>query len=170
VAKIREEEAYRAALILGASQVLFLREADGLTFFSKKTKIRLISILRELRPEIVFTHAKSDHFPDHQIVHQLTLSAIVAASGPWYSDAPQTPHRVSKIYGYEVWNPIPQYQLAVDITATLSRKLEALRAHTSQIGNVDYLGAATGLAKYRGVSSMSGDYAEVFEILQDTLL
>jgi len=31
---------------------------------------------------------------------------------------------------------------------------------------MDYLGAIRGLAKYRGIMSMAGQYAEVFEVLK----
>ncbi|MGE3759214.1 MAG: PIG-L deacetylase family protein [Pseudobdellovibrionaceae bacterium] len=169
LAQVRKTEAERSAQILGASCTIFFDAADGLTSFSKDMKIRLISLIREMRPDTIFTHARSDHFPDHQVVHQLTTSAALAASGPWYPEIQQPPHTVMQIYGYEVWNPISEYQLAVDIRAVMNLKLEALRAHKSQIADVDYVGAVNGLAKYRGVTSMAGEYAEVFEILKGTL-
>jgi len=167
--RIREAEAGRSARIIGSSRILFFGAPDGLTSFSKKMKIRLVALLRELCPDIVFTHGSSDHFPDHQIVHQMTMSSILAAGGPWYSDVPQPPHKVPQVYGYEVWNPISKYQLAVDISSVMSMKLEAIQAHSSQTADVDYVGAVSGLAKYRGATSMSGEFAEVFEILKGTL-
>lgn len=162
----RESEASASARALGASEVVFFREPDGWTGFSKETKVRLISLLRKLRPGIVFTHAESDHFPDHLITHQLTRSAILAAAGPWYPGAEGVPHQVSSVYGYEVWNPISKYQVAVDISATFERKLEALKLHRSQTETVNYAAAVEGLAKYRGAMAMSGRLAEVFEVLK----
>jgi LmbE family N-acetylglucosaminyl deacetylase len=162
----RELESKRSGQILGASQVLFLREPDGLTSFSKETKIRLISIIRELRPALVLTHARSDHFPDHQIVHQLTMDAALGAAGPWYPGAAGHPHEIQEILGYEVWHPIPKYQFANDITRVIELKLQALQVHSSQVNEVDYTEAARGLARYRGVMSMKGKYAEVFEVLK----
>lgn len=166
LAERREDEAKKSAKILLASDVILFREADGLTMFSKETKVRLISVLRQLRPDIVFTHARSDHFPDHQVVHQLTKAAILAAAGPWYPDAGTSAHQVKEVYGYEVWNPIPEYQLSVDISSVIERKVRAIQVHHSQVGEVDYVEAIRGLARYRGVMSMTGEYAEVFEILK----
>lgn len=166
LAKKREEEANLSAQLLKASRVIFFREPDGMTTFSKETKTRLISVLREIRPDIIFTHARSDHFPDHQIVHQLTRVSILGASGPWYSETGGTPHQVTEVYGYEVWNPIPDFQMAFDISSAIDRKIELIQCHQSQINNVDYVGAITGLAKYRGIMSMTGRYAEVFEVLK----
>jgi LmbE family N-acetylglucosaminyl deacetylase len=161
----REGEAKESAQFLGTANVIFLKELDGLTAFSKETKIKLISILREVRPEIIFTHSSSDFFPDHQIVHQLSHAAIVGASGPWYSEAGFVPHQVKNIYGYEVWNPMPKYQLAMDISSVIEQKLQALRIHSSQVNKIDYVEAIRGLGRYRGVMTMTGEYAEAFEVL-----
>lgn len=166
LAKKREEEATQSGNLLKTSRMIFFREPDGLTGYSKELKIRLISVLRDLRPDIVFTHARSDHFPDHQIVHQLTLASILGASGPWYADAGGHPHQVSEVYGYEVWNPISTLQASFDISSAIDRKMELIRCHSSQIAGVDYLAAIKGLARYRGVMSLSGEYAEVFEVLK----
>ena len=70
------------------------------------------------------------------------------------------------ILGYEVWHPLSSHQLAVDITATVERKLDALRCHRSQIEPTHYDEAFLGLARYRGVMSFSGTFAEVFEVLR----
>lgn len=165
-AEKRESEATQSGKLLNASQIIFFREPDGLTSFSKDAKIKLISILRKIKPDIIFTHARSDHFSDHQLVHQLTCAAVLAAQGPWYPEAEGGSHHVKEVYGYEVWNPISDFQLAVDISATIERKMELIRCHQSQIRGVDYIAAITGLAKYRGVMSMTGNFAEVFEVLK----
>lgn len=162
----RESEANESAKILGASKIIFFREPDGLASFSKELKVRLISLLRELRPETIFTHAESDHFPDHQVVHHLTKSAIQLSAGPWYPEAGLSPHQVKNVYGYEVWNPISKYQFAIDISSKLNRKIEALNQHRSQLRKINYTEAVKGLARYRGVTSMVGDYAEVFEVIK----
>jgi len=162
----RKNESQSSAEIIGTSRIIFLEAPDGFTSFSKEMKVKIISYIREIRPEIVFTHSKSDHFPDHALVHQLTMASLTACAGPWYADAGCRPHQVSKVFGYEVWNPMPSYQVASNIEASLRQKMEALKQHTSQIENINYLDAVEGLAKYRGIMSMAGTYAEVFEALK----
>lgn len=164
--QLRKSEAQLSAEVLGAKKVIFLDAPDGLTSFSKDLKIQMISYLRELQPEIVFTHAKADNFPDHAVVHNLTMASIVASAGPWYPAAGLSPHQIQKVFGYEVWNPISNFQLANDISSVMERKMKALSQHKSQTGDVDYLAAVKGLAKYRAVMSMTGAYAEVFEVLR----
>lgn len=165
LAQKRQEEARKSASKIGVDDLRFLSLPDGLTSFTKEVKLELIKIIREFAPEIVFTHSSSDHFPDHAIIHSLTVAAIEGAKGPWYPLASGKPHRVEKVFGYEVWHPLNQHQLAVDITKSMSRKLLALEEHFSQTEGVNYLDAVSGLAKYRGAMTMLGEYAEVFEVL-----
>jgi LmbE family N-acetylglucosaminyl deacetylase len=166
IIKNRELEAKKSGSILGASKVIFLWQSDGLTTYSKELKMQLVALIRKYRPDIVFTHAKSDKFPDHQVVHQLTMSAILISGGPWYPDAIGPCHTVNDVYGYEVWNPITEHQLSFNITTTLNQKIKALQQHTSQLTDVNYIEAVKGLARYRGTMTMTGEFAEVFEVLK----
>lgn len=166
LARQREAEASRSGSILGASKVSFLHAEDGLTTYAKELKIELVSMVREYRPDILFIHAAQDHFPDHRIVHQLAIAAAGAAAGPWYPSAGGTPHQIQQILGYEVWHPLSQHQLAVDISSTMHVKRSALEQHQSQIANVNYLAAIQGLAQYRGAMTLTGTLAEVFEVLR----
>lgn len=162
----REEEAKKSALFLGANEVLFLREPDGLTFYSKKTKIKLIQFIRKFKPQMAFIHSSYDYFPDHKIINELSRSAIQAASGPWYPDSGLDPHKILDVFGFEVWNPIQMPQMNIDITETMEHKLKALAYHRTQTANINYLGAVQGLNEYRGTLTMCGKYAESFEVIQ----
>ena len=169
LAATREQEALRAAEVLGSERVHFLRAADGLTQYSRDHKIAVINLIREVRPEILFVHSSSDQFPDHKLIHELVMSAVAGAAGPWYQESIGEPHLPGTILGYEVWHPLNIYQLSVDITTTVERKLAALRCHRSQIEATHYDEASLGLARYRGVMSFSSTHAEVFEVLRTSL-
>lgn len=162
----REFEAQQSATVIGVDDVIFLRYQDSLTSYDKIMKMHMITIIREHKPDIVFTHAKSDTFPDHQIVHQLTMAAITAAAGPWCPDIASGPHAVSAVYGYEVWHPIQNFALAIAIESVIDQKLQALACHQSQLKDIDYISAVKGLAAYRGVMAMQSLYAEVFEVMR----
>lgn len=170
LSKKRRQEAEKSGDVIGIDAIEFLNLPDGLTSFTKEAKIDLIKHIRKYAPEIVFTHSSSDHFPDHAVIHKLTTDALAAAKGPWYPGAEGEPHRVDKVYGYEVWHPINRHQLAVDISASMDKKMSALKQHYSQVDGVDYLAAINGLAKYRGAMTMLGQYAEVFEVIQTSSL
>ncbi|CAK6696111.1 1D-myo-inositol 2-acetamido-2-deoxy-alpha-D-glucopyranoside deacetylase [Synechococcus sp. CBW1107] len=169
LAATREQEARRAAEVLGSERVVFLGAPDGLTQYSRDQKIAVIDLIREVRPEILFLHASSDSFPDHRVVHELVMNAVAGAAGPWYQESTGEPHRPATILGYEVWHPLSSHELAVDITATVERKMDALRCHRSQIESMHYDEAFLGLARYRGVMSFAGSHAEVFEVLRTPL-
>ena len=65
-----------------------------------------------------------------------------------------------------MWNPINDYQLAINISSTIQNKIAALKQHITQNGSINYVEAIQGLARYCGAMSMSGDYAEVFEVIK----
>ncbi len=166
---IREAEAVRAAGRLGVSDVRFFRFADGLMHLERSMRLQTIEVIRAVRPQIVFTHASSDEFPDHALFSRLTFDAVAAARGPWFSEVAGSPHAVPSVYGYEVWNPLPRFQTVSDITGTLQLKLSALSEHRSQLKSIHYDRAIRGLNQYRGEMTGVGEYAEVFEVLQSAL-
>lgn len=166
MAETREEEAREAASVLGVKSLEFFRYPDGLTQFSREMKIEMVSLIRRIKPKIIFVHASTDTFPDHQTIRDLVLSAITGAAGPWYQEATGDPWSPKTILGYEVWHPILNYQIAVDISETIEQKTRALSRYRSQIGTISYDEAFLGLARYRGVMSMTGKYAEVFEVIK----
>jgi len=166
LAQVRETEAVIAAEILGVHHVEFLRYSDGLTGYTRQMKIEVVRMIRQMRPDIVFVHGREDRFPDHRIVHELVISALEAAGGPWYLEAAGDPHRVPQVFGYEVWTPIAQPQMFFDISAVIEQKRKSLQAHRSQMENLPYDEAILGLGRYRGIMSGSGAYAEAFEVLR----
>ncbi len=163
---IREDEARAAAGVLGVQSVEFLGMPDGLTQFTPEMKIAVIGMIRTQKPEIVFVHAACDRHPDHRVVHDLVIGAVTGAAGPWFQDAGGEPWQVPSVLGYEVWHPLTTYQLAVDISAEIETKMAALACHRSQMVTIPYDQAFRGLARYRGIMSISGDYAEVFEVIR----
>jgi len=164
--RIREAEAQESAQVIGARVMAFLGYPDGLTSFTREMKIDLIKLIRSLRPDIVFVHASHENFTDHKIVHEWVLSALKGAGGPWFQEAEGDPWSPESVFGYEVWQPLERYGLAVDISDTIELKIEALKRHRSQISASAYDEAFKGLARYRGVMSGAGDYAEVFEVIR----
>ena len=163
---MREKEALEAARVLGAANVEFLRYPDGLTGFTREMKIDIIRIVRRLRPHILFVHERNESSLGHRVASELVLEAVQAGSGPWFQEAGGEPWSPELILGYEVWHPLGRYELAVDISATLETKLRALACHRSQTAAVRYDEAVRGLARWRGVMSLSGGDAEVFEVIK----
>ena len=163
---IREKEAIEAAKVLGAGGVEFLQYPDGLTGFTREMKVDIIRIIRRLKPHILFVHERNESSLGHRVASELVLEAMQAGSGPWFQEAGGEPWSPEIVLGYEVWHPLGRHELAVDISSTLETKLKALACHRSQTAGVRYDEAVRGLARWRGVMSLSGGDAEVFEVIK----
>ncbi len=161
---IRRTEAIEAAKSLGIKDIEFLELPDGMVQMTIASKVKLIEIIRQYRPDFVFTHSKKDKHSDHQIIHKLSLDAVNIASGPWYYETKGRPYAVKNVLGYEVWSPINEFQTCVDITSYIDQKIAALDKHKSQVQNYPYSEAVKGLANYRGAMAQGGGLAEVFEV------
>jgi LmbE family N-acetylglucosaminyl deacetylase len=164
--RTREGEARSAAEALGVASIEFLRLPDGLTGFTRDDKLRMIGLIRKVRPHVVFVHSSREQHLDHKTIHGLVVAGVAAAAGPWFQEAPGDPWAVQTMLGYEVWQPMETFAMAVDITETLPTKLEALRRHASQTATIPYDDAVEGLGRYRGAMSGAGKYVEVFEALR----
>lgn len=166
LSKVREKEAINAGKVLGIKEVRFLGYPDGIVSFDEKMRAKVINLIREIQPEIIFVHGASDNFIDHKVVHNLVVASIKGAAGPWFQETQGQPWTPRVVYGYEVWDPINAPQAYLDITDSIDAKVEALEKHVSQVTDTQYHEAFKGLARYRGVMSHGGKYAEAFEIIQ----
>jgi LmbE family N-acetylglucosaminyl deacetylase len=72
------------------------------------------------------------------------------------------------LLGYEFWTPLSEYDRAENISQTMERKLQAVRAHRSQINQIRYDRAVSALNEYRGTMTQVGRYAEVFQFAHDS--
>jgi LmbE family N-acetylglucosaminyl deacetylase len=123
VGAVREREARAACSVLGATPV-FLGERGGSLEVTQRTAAALGRLLRELAPDVIYSHWPLDTHFEHQATGVLTLRAVF-----------EQQIRAS-IYFYEVETGTQTIGFSptvlVDITKTRERKLAALRAHESQ--------------------------------------
>jgi len=166
LAVLREEEATRAAAWLGVSEVIFLRQPDGYIAWSKELMDTLVTVIRSRQPSMVFLPHDREDVRDHQQSCQLILEACKRAAGPWFPVCGNQPWRGGKILAYEVWTPLTRYNLTVDISDYMQKKLTALGEHKSQLADIAYDEAVQGLNRYRGVTSGAGHYAECFQLIK----
>jgi LmbE family N-acetylglucosaminyl deacetylase len=150
--QVREAEANAAAKILGIAATHFLRQPDWtLADTTESAAGSLASIFESERPRIIYLPHPGEWHPDHQAATPVLRRAIsLAGISP------------DEIRAYEVWTPLPNYDVVVDITSVMPRKLQAIRAHASQFEEIDYARAAEGLNAYRGAIAARTRFAEVF--------
>jgi LmbE family N-acetylglucosaminyl deacetylase len=139
LAAIREEEQREAARRIGAVGVTFMGEVDGEFQPSLANRERITRMIRELRPDILVTHDPWRRYqlhPDHRNVGICALDAMIAARDhlffPHLFKEGLMPHAIPEIvlFGTDDVNAW------ADISETLDRKLESLRAHVSQVARI----------------------------------
>jgi LmbE family N-acetylglucosaminyl deacetylase len=136
LAAIREEEQLAAAQMLGVEEVTFLRHRDGELETSKEFRAEIAMLIRDYKPDIVFTHDAWRPYllhPDHRAVGITVCDAIVAARDHLFLPG-QT------AIGLEAVEPAELYLWGAaeadyfeDITQTIDLKLDALSKHKSQL-------------------------------------
>lgn len=145
---VREREAEQAAALLGVAQLLFLRQPDWtLAEHTDEATAQLHELLAEEDVSRVYLPHEGDAHPDH---------AATALIGRSWSAA-----RELELLSYEVWTPLPAWDVVNDIGSVVQRKLDAVAAYASQ-DFYDYRQAVRGLAQYRGALAARTDWAEVF--------
>jgi LmbE family N-acetylglucosaminyl deacetylase len=146
-AEIREVETRAAAEIAGVKDIVFLGEPDGMLVPTLELRKKLVREIRRFRPEVVITGdptivwSGEDYInhPDHRAAAQATLDATFPAAGQpnLFEELAQeglTAHKPRKVY-VNSWGGTAD--LFVSIDETIEIKINALRAHKSQMGDWD---------------------------------
>jgi len=142
MAATREKEQLAAAQIVGVRQVDFLRLRDGELENNREFRKLLVRVLRQYRPDIVvamdpanvsFENAYVSH-ADHRAAALAAFDAIYPAARnrnffPELLEEGLLPHAVNRIYFFGTAAP----NTWIDISETIETKIEALRAHKSQM-------------------------------------
>lgn len=163
----KEREAIESAKILGAN-VIFMPFEDGLIWNNEETKLKLASVLRKIKPNIVITHWSGSYHKDHENTSRIVKDAIFLAS---LREIPVEgePHTVSKLYYAENWedplNFVPE--VYVDISEVFEKYVSAMKVHEFASGKFwgfDYVEYYTSLARIRGIEVRTS-YAQA--LMQD---
>ena len=145
-AEIREAEQTAAARVVGVTEVVYLREPDGMLENTISLRKRLVREIRRFKPEVVVTGdptivwARSDYInhPDHRAAAGAALDAVFPAAGQpnlfeELAAEGLTAHKVRKVFVLS-WQEANTF---VNISDTIDLKVEALKKHVSQMGDWD---------------------------------
>ncbi len=132
--RVRKQEQLEVARRLGLAEVVFLDQRDGFLSYTDELRGRLVAVLKEVRPEKVFTFDPANQeydninlfHRDHRAAAQLAFDACFAAKNRWLY--PGEPHRVEEIWFFGSHKP----DTFVDVSEVIDRKLELLACHRSQ--------------------------------------
>ncbi|WP_343486531.1 bacillithiol biosynthesis deacetylase BshB1 [Allomuricauda sp. d1] len=134
-AEIRDEEANKAAQILGLAVRENLKFADGFFVNDKTHQLKVIEVIRKYRPEIVLCNAVEDRHIDHAKGAELVsdacfLSGLVKIETT-FDKQQQRAWRPKAVYHYIQWKNL-EPDFAVDVSGFMDKKMEAIKAYSSQ--------------------------------------
>ena len=169
--QIRAKEASAAAKVMGLTMRENLKLKDGSIFNSESTRLKVVEVLREYRPDLVLTHYWDDQHPDHNETSQMVTDACYF-SGLAKVKTAHPRFRPSKILYFRLPYSV-QPSFLVDITPQFERKMEAIRCYKSQLHDPrsgepqtylsvpDFLPRVQAKHRYYGTLLRSG-HAEAF--------
>ena len=140
-AKIRTAECETACQLIGA-RPRFFGQIDGATEMNRAQVDAMTTLLKEEKPDVIFTHWPVDTHMDHQVASFLTIRAWMALG------------EQPRLYFFEV-NTGSQSQgflpnTYVDVTPVLEKKKAVLFAHESQDGKGIWREHHEIIAQWRG--------------------
>jgi LmbE family N-acetylglucosaminyl deacetylase len=155
----RREEARRGAEILGG-ELRFLDIESGEFEYNRLLVGMIDAILREVRPDIIYTQWDQDSHQDHNNLSRGVISACRKNQSSLYMYEQTIPGGI--VPGG--FNP----QSYVDISDTIDQKADSVLAHVSQVavhGDL-WVEGVKGRCAYRGYQ-IHVAYAEAFEVVKE---
>jgi len=147
---LRESEQQAAADVVGYAGVSFLHQPDGALANDLALRELLVREIRTFRPDavlatdpdVLFYRDGGVNHTDHRAAGMAAVDAVYPAARnpmafPWLARSGLEKHIVRRLYLF--WSNQPTAH--VDVTATIGRKVDALRAHASQIHEPEKLDA-----------------------------
>ena len=170
LAQTRDAEAKAAAELIKA-QALGPIAADVELYPTEQMRIKTVDLIRQAKPDVIFTHSPNDYMPDHCITSQLVFDASFTSTVPLYK---------TELPAHETITPIFYMDTAaglgfepsdyVDITDYIETKRQMFLCHQSQLGwiaehhEAEPTNMLETVAKFRGLQC-GVPYAEGFKRL-----
>jgi LmbE family N-acetylglucosaminyl deacetylase len=172
LSKIRHKEQEEALKILGGQSVTFLDYPDGGLEVTLGLKKEIVREIRRIKPDVVVTMDPSMLYsaqrgfinhPDHRAAGQATLDAVFPLARdhlafPELFKAGYLPHKTKTV----LLTNFEKSNYYVDTTDTFELKVQALKAHKSQIKDIDEVRAWTKLMAQTIGSQAGYNLAEGF--------
>lgn len=139
----REKEELEAAKRLGVKKVEFLHEGDGHVMPTVEFREKIVRMIRTYKPDVLVTHDPFRPYalhPDHRGVGITAHDCVYPLARdplyfPEHAEAGLGPHKTAEIWYFGSEEP----DIVIDITDHFDAKIDALKAHESQLGSADGL-------------------------------
>ena len=145
----RYEEAAEASKIMGVSERVNLKMADGFFQINEENKRLIVEQIRRFQPDIVLANAVSDRHPDHGRASQLVseacfLAGLVKFETEWEGEKQQV-SRPKAVYHY-IQDRYIKPDFVVDVTSVSEQKMDAIKAYKTQFFQPEQKGPKTPIS------------------------
>ena len=130
-AEERQDEATRAAAVLGIAKRINLDLGDGQLEADAERLSAVVRLIRQVQPKLLIAPMVSDFHPDHAATGQLIKKAHYLSGLRRF--LPDTEAFRPRHLVHYVQHEVPPPSLIVDISATIETKVEAMRCYGSQM-------------------------------------
>jgi LmbE family N-acetylglucosaminyl deacetylase len=164
--RIRHSEQLNAAKILGIKRVFFLNYKDGFLEYDEKLREKLVRIIKEVKPEIIFTFDPANKsfenlnllHRDHRAVAEASFDAVFASRNRYMYRGKSHYVRCLYLFGPDKPN---HYE---NITKYIGKKINLIEVHHSQFG--DYKSMAQWVKKNLSQYTRRYKYSEMFRVVR----
>ena len=156
--EIREKESEKASEILGISFRKNLGFKDGFFINDKEHQLKVVEVLREHKPSIIFCNAVKDRHIDHPKGSKLVsdscfLSGLSKINTKYKNSKNQLPWTPKQIYHYIQWFDLKP-DILIDISEFQEKKMKAIMAYESQFYNPKSTEPNTPISSKRFIDSI----------------
>jgi LmbE family N-acetylglucosaminyl deacetylase len=150
---VRRREQEDAALVMGTTKVFWGDYQDTEIPLNRDLIVRIETVIRQVKPRMIFVNSPDDTHQDHRNLAQGTVSATRYVPNFLFYEVPSTLNFAPNCY--------------TDVEKVLDRKLACLEAHHSQVSKTNIedltiLELARSCANFRGIQARV-KYAEAFQ-------
>jgi len=153
---VRRQEQTDSALIIGAREVFWGDYRDTEVPLTRELIGRIESVIKQIKPRMIFVHYPDDTHQDHRNLAQGTMSATRYVPNFLFYEGPTTQNFAPNCF--------------TDVEKVLDKKLACLEAHRSQVAKTNIedltiLELAVSSANFRGIQARA-KYAEAFQSIR----
>lgn len=151
----RKKEAEAAAKFIGAEIEFVSMGEDCHIVESPENTIKLASIIRSFKPNIVLTTSQTENqHPDHLAISHMTRSATRFARYGGLKELKEFPtHNIDALYYYPSSAELDKKpDIVINVSEEYERWCEAMKIHESQMKTKSYLNLVTTKAAALGAS------------------
>jgi LmbE family N-acetylglucosaminyl deacetylase len=175
---LRQAEQLKAAALIGTQSVNFLDLEDGYLVPNLDLRRDVVRLIRREKPDILVTcdptllyswFGRVNH-PDHRAAGQVVLDAVFPAAGNSHffpeliENEDLQPHTPREVWVSLAANP----NVTLDVTSTWEVKINALKEHKSQVGDLVKFDQRMRSRHTEDSSDIAPRYEEYFRVLKFT--